>query len=83
MTHILVKMVAEDWTTVKIPRLMAESIDRFLELPIAKKNGMFSRADVITALVRKFLVEYENQYGIFVSRAAARTADDKDVSRPF
>lgn len=61
-------MVAEDWITVKIPRLMALDIDAFLKLEIAKKNALFSRGDFVTGACAKILAQYEKEYGLFRNR---------------
>jgi hypothetical protein len=61
-------MADQDWVTVKIPALMAKSIDKFLETDAAKKNGIFSRADFMIRLAAKFLSDYEKEFGMFASR---------------
>jgi hypothetical protein len=80
MNHIL---VVEEWTTVKIPTLMAASIDKFLQTNIAKQNGISSRADLIIRLVSKFLADYEKEYGLFANRKIARQVNGADIAQPI
>ena len=63
-------MVAEDWITVKIPRLMALDIDKFIQTDAAKKNGVFSRGDFVVGACGKVLAQYEREYGLFRNRVA-------------
>jgi len=61
-------MVAEDWVTVKIPRLMALDIDAFIKSDLAKKNGVFSRGDLVVDACGKILAQAEKEYGLFRNR---------------
>lgn len=62
---------------------MAEAIDRWLELPIAKKNGVFSRADFISRIVSTYFTNFEKDFGIFVPREMRRNLKGFDVTRPL
>ena len=44
--------------TVRIPRGMAEAVEGFLKTEQAAKMGFDSKADVVTAAIRKMLTEY-------------------------
>lgn len=76
-------MTKEDWASIRIPVLMAEAIDRWLELPIAKKNGVFSRADFISRIVSTYFTNFEKDFGIFVPREMRRNLKGFDVTRPL
>ena len=47
-----------NWTSVKIPAGLADSIERFLETAKARELGYISKADVVTAAVRQLLDLY-------------------------
>lgn len=44
--------------TVRIPRSMAMEVERFLKTEQAAKMGFDSKADVVTAAIRKLLMDY-------------------------
>lgn len=44
--------------TVRIPRGMAEAVEGFLKTELAAKMGFDSKADVVTAAIRKMLIDY-------------------------
>ena len=60
--------MAEDWVTIKIPRLMALDIDKFKDTDVARKNGIFSRGDFVVGACAKILADYEKAYGLFRTR---------------
>ena len=45
-------------TTVKIPRYMIQAVDDFLKTDKAKRLGLDSKSDVVTAAVRDLLEKY-------------------------
>lgn len=53
-------MGSKDWVTIKIPVFMAQAIDEFLKSNYAKKNGYFSRSDVVIRKVSEFLNHWES-----------------------
>ena len=53
-------MTKEDWVSCKVPVLMADAIDAFLKTDIAKKNGIFSRTDFLSAVIRKWFAEHDD-----------------------
>ena len=76
-------MAKEDWVSCKVHYKMVESIDRFLKTETAKKNGILSRSDFLTAVLRKFFSQYEGEYGVFVTRDSVRNTKEEDVPKPF
>lgn len=76
-------MAKEDWVSCKLPAKMIEAIDRVLASDRAKKNGIFSRTDFLSAVVRMWFSRYERDFGIFVTRDIIRNTKDEDLSRPF
>jgi hypothetical protein len=76
-------MAKEDWVSCKIPVKMVEAIDRVLDSNIAKKNGVFSRTDFLTAVIRMWFSRYEKDFGIFVTRDIVRDTKDRDLPKPF
>jgi cell wall assembly regulator SMI1 len=76
-------MAREDWISVKIPVLMAESIDRWLASDVAKKNGVFSRPDFLTRLIASYFIHFEKDFGIFVPREVRRNLKGFDVMKPL
>jgi hypothetical protein len=77
------KMVKEDWVSCKIPVLMADAIDHFLDLPVAKKNGVFSRTDFMTRVLASWFSSFEKDFGIFVPREVRRNLKGFDVMKPL
>ena len=73
----------EDWVTTKIPVLMAQAIDKFLETDIAKKNGVFSRPDFLTRVVQTWFSQFEKEFGIFMPRSLLRNMKGFDLMKPF
>jgi len=80
MIHIMTK---EDWASIRIPLLMAQAIDRWIDSDIAKKNGVFSRSDFITRIVATWFVGFEKDFGIFVPREVRRNLKGFDVMKPL
>lgn len=74
-------MVDTDWGSVRVPILMAEVIDRWLELDIAKKNGIFSRTDFVTHIVREWFIGFEKDFGIFLPKEMRKELKDFDASK--
>lgn len=64
-------------TNNKLPVLIADAIDQFLKLPIAKKNGIFSQTNFITRVVAQWFVMIEHDFGIDVGLGL------KDFDKPF
>jgi hypothetical protein len=69
-------MVASDWRTVKIPVGMLESIDKFVESDVAKKNGIFSRSDFLTRLIAGWFSNFESDFDLFGRANAYATLKD-------
>jgi hypothetical protein len=76
-------MARQDWVSCKIPVKMAEAIDRVLATDKAKKNGIFSRTDFLTAVIRMWFAKYERDFGIFVTRDSVRSIKGDDLPKPF
>ena len=45
--------------TVRIPSGISDSVEGFLKTEQARKMGFDSKADVVTAAIRKLLMEYQ------------------------
>ena len=45
-------------TTVRIPRGLASAVEEFIKTEQAAQMGFDSKADVVTAAIRKMLTEY-------------------------
>lgn len=80
-------MAKQDWASCKIPVRMADSIDRVLESDAAKKNGIFSRTDFLTVVVRIWFSRYEKDFGMFVGKdmirgAGARAGEEEEEEEP-
>lgn len=82
MCHRRIIMVSEDWTSVRLPYLMAQAIDQFIKTDIAKKNGVFSRSDFITRVVSAWFSRFEKDFGIFVPRDVLRNGKFESM-KPF
>jgi hypothetical protein len=65
-----------DLVSCEIPALMADAIDRWLELPIAKQNKIFSRTDFITRITAQWFKMIEKDFDIHVGLG-------KDFDKPF
>ena len=52
------KIIAKKHMTVRIPKGITEAIEDFLVTEQAAKMGFDSKADVVTAAVRRLLTEY-------------------------
>jgi hypothetical protein len=65
-----------DLVSCKIPVLMADAIDQFLKLDIAKQNGVFSQTDFITRVVAQWFAMIERDFDIHVGLG-------KDFDIPF
>jgi Arc/MetJ-type ribon-helix-helix transcriptional regulator len=52
------KIIAKRHMTVRIPKGITEAIEGFLVTEQAAKMGFDSKADVVTAAVRRLLTEY-------------------------
>jgi hypothetical protein len=76
-------MAKEDWITTKLPVLMADAIDKFLETDMAKKNGVFSRPDFVTRVVATWFSQFEKEFGIFVPREVRRNLKGFDTMKPI
>lgn len=76
-------MAKEDWISTKLPVLMVEAIDKFLETDIAKKNGVFSRPDFLARIVAQWFSRFEKEFGLFVPRDVLKTLKGYDLMKPF
>ena len=76
-------MAKEDWTTTKLPVLMMDAIDKFLDTDLAKKNGVFSRPDFVTRVIAEWFSRFEKEFGIFVPRNVVRTMKGFDAMKPI
>lgn len=77
-------MVEQDYASCRIPVLMAQAIDKFLETNIAKKNGITSRNDFVTRVVAGWFARYEKDYDLFVPREIGRVGNTKhEHLKPF
>jgi hypothetical protein len=76
-------MVENEWLTIRIPILMAQAIDKWLTLDIAKKNGVISRTDFATRVIGQWFAEFEQDFGIFVPREMRRNLKGFDVMKPL
>jgi hypothetical protein len=76
-------LAKEDWISTKLPVLMVDAIDAFLETDIAKKNGVFSRPDFLTRVVQTWFSQFEKEFGIFVPRNVMKNLKGFDVMKPF
>lgn len=76
-------MVENEWLTIRIPILMAQAIDKWLTLDIAKKNGIISRTDFATRVIGEWFIDFEKDFGIFVPRELRRNLKGFDVSKPL
>lgn len=66
-------MAKKDWVSCKVSAGMAKSIDEFLEMDVAKKNGIFSRTDFLMAILRLWFSHYEKDFDFFVSHDVFET----------
>jgi len=76
-------MTESDWASIRIPVLMAQTIDRWLQTDIAKKNGIFSRSDLVKMVLSTWFVNFEKDFGIFVPREIRRNLKGFDVMKPL
>jgi hypothetical protein len=59
---------ADKWTGVRIPMLMGQAIDKFLETDVCKQNGIVSRAEFVTRLLSAFFANFQKDFGLFVPK---------------
>lgn len=84
MLHICrITMGKEDWVTIKIPALMVQAIDKFVETDDAKRNGVFSRNEFVTRVLVMWFANYEKEFGMFVPREFRRSIHNDDITKPF
>ena len=83
MIHREIKMADEDWAGCRIPILMAKAIDKLLEQDLMKKNGVFSRSELVTRVMGSWFANFEKEFGMFVPRSVIRNLKDFDVMKPF
>jgi hypothetical protein len=76
-------MAGEDWVSTKLPVLMVQAIDQFLDTDIAKKNGVFSRPDFLTRVVSMWFSDHEKEFGLFVPRNVVKNLKGFDHMKPF
>ena len=57
----------EDWVTVKLPRLMMKRVDDFVKTETARKNGVFSRSNLLTRILAAWLSNYDREFDLFKS----------------
>jgi hypothetical protein len=76
-------MAKEDWVSCKIPVLMAQAIDRIVDLDMAKKNGVFSRSDFLTRVIAYWFSSFEKDFGMFVPREVRRNLKGFDTMKPI
>ena len=83
MNHNRCSMVQEDWATIRVPVLMAQAIDKFLDTKVAKKNGIFSRTDFATRVLGIWFSQFEKDFDLFVPREMKRNYNGKNYTKPF
>ena len=76
-------MADEDWAGCRIPILMAKAIDKMLEQDIIKKQGVFSRSELVTRVLTGWFASFEREFGIFVPRSVIKNLKDFDLMKPF
>jgi hypothetical protein len=76
-------MADEDWAGCRIPILMAKAIDKMLEQDIMKKQGVFSRSELVTRVMNGWFSAFEKEFGVFVPRSVIKNLKDFDVMKPF
>jgi len=76
-------MAREDWITIKMPRLMIQALDEFLDTDLAKKNGIFSRADLMVRICSTWFSQFEKEFGLFVPREALRGMKGFNIMKPY
>jgi hypothetical protein len=77
------RMADEDWAQCRIPVLMAKAIDKLLEQDMMKKQGVFSRSQLVTSVMNGWFARFEKEFGVFVPRSVIRNLKDFDVMKPF
>jgi len=60
-------VIASEWVSAKIPKGVAEAIDRFLATDLASKSGVHSRSDFLTRLCVAWFSNIEKDFSIFDS----------------
>ena len=76
-------MADEDWAGCRIPKLMSKAIDKLLEQDIMKKQGVFSRSELVTRVMNGWFSQFEKEFGLFVPRSVIKNLKDFDVMKPF
>jgi metal-responsive CopG/Arc/MetJ family transcriptional regulator len=76
-------MGKEDWMTIRLPYLLVEAVDKFVETDLAKKNGIFSRSDFVTRVLVQWFSQYEKEFDMFVGREIKRNIKGDDITKPF
>jgi hypothetical protein len=57
--------IKQNWTDVRIPIKLAESIDEFLKTDSAKKQGIFSRSNFLVRMAISWFAVYDRDYNLF------------------
>jgi hypothetical protein len=57
----------QNWSGVRIPNKLCDSIDEFLKTDIAKKQGLFSRSDFIVRIAISWFAQYDRDYRLFMT----------------
>lgn len=85
MCHVCIirYMGKEDWMTIRLPYLLVEAVDKFVETDLAKKNGIFSRSDFVTRVLVQWFSQYEKEFDMFVGREIKRNIKGDDITKPF
>lgn len=76
-------MADEDWAGCRIPILMAKAIDQLLKQDIMKKQGVFSRSELVTRVMNGWFGQFEKEFGVFVPRSVIKNIRDFDLMKPF
>ena len=82
MTHRY-NLADTDWAGCRIPVLMAKAIDKLLETELMKKQGVFSRSELVTRVLAGWFSAFEKEFGVFVPRSVIRNMKDFDLMKPY
>jgi hypothetical protein len=58
--------IKQNWTGIRLPIRLVDSIDEFLRSDIAKKQGIFSRSDFIIRMAISWFAQYDSDYRWFM-----------------
>jgi hypothetical protein len=58
--------IKQNWTGIRLPIRLVDSIDEFLRSDVAKKQGIFSRSDFIIRMAISWFAQYDRDYRWFM-----------------